>query len=165
MYAQSKLLQHMWAKKLATQLQNGVVVAVFDPGLVGTNLENLARAKRSLGCCWPCVQYALGIRTPDNGAAPGVYCSTSPDLIGNSGQFVTWGVASTTARRPCKMEYYPNYKTTAPSTNDPQQLDRLWAYSEELREAEIKKKTEGSGEQPAAAAAAGDVANPLQAGA
>ena len=78
MYAQAKLLQHMWAKHMATLLQQNVHINVYDPGLVASNLENFKNLRRATGCCWPCLKKAIGLRSTSDGASPGIYCCTSP---------------------------------------------------------------------------------------
>merc|ERR1719409_2281828 len=50
-YAQSKLLQYMWAKKFASKVGSDVAVMVYDPGQCETN-NDVYKVMKSMTKCW-----------------------------------------------------------------------------------------------------------------
>jgi NAD(P)-dependent dehydrogenase (short-subunit alcohol dehydrogenase family) len=114
-YGQSKLANMLFTRELAKRLADtGVTVNSVHPGAVRTRLARDGDAGR-LG------EIAMRIvspffRSPEKGAATTLHVATDPSLATTTGQ------------------YFANSKpeTTAPTAQDDDAAERLWAISEEL---------------------------------
>jgi retinol dehydrogenase-12 len=80
-YAVSKLANVLHAQELARRLEgSGVTTYSLHPGVIASDVW------RSVP--WPIRSVIkLGMRTPEQGAATSLYCATSPDLAGESGNY------------------------------------------------------------------------------
>lgn len=133
-YAQSKLLQSMWAKKFATTLADNVVINVFDPGMVATNIEKIEVYKK-LGFLFTIAKKLIGAREPNEGAAPGLWLASDVSEAGTiNGHYIDWKVSGTPKyHKPVELGYYPNYKMKASqSTLNEEELDFVWDYTEKI---------------------------------
>jgi len=154
-YPQSKLMQHMWARKFAREVKEAagadpkIDMIVFDCGAVATNLNAWPTIRKKLRCCFSCIVGAL--RTPDEGARPGQWAATRPaaeikleeEKNGEPGlycdMFKMGDPMKALAPRKgpsggfAKLEYYPMFDKCAPSTQNWEQLEALWKQAEEWR--------------------------------
>jgi NAD(P)-dependent dehydrogenase (short-subunit alcohol dehydrogenase family) len=112
-YGRSKLANILWTRELGRRLGgSGVTANCFHPGGVATRLgQTDAFWTRLVGWLMPLV-----LRTPEQGAATGVWLATAPEL------------ATTTGR------YFANEREKRPSRHgeDDAAAKRLWDVSEEL---------------------------------
>lgn len=137
LYAQSKLLQYMWARKFATTVSSGASIVVFDPGACVTNVEIYDFVKKNMACLFPVMKKMMGMREPVGGAQVGMWAMDSPEAGPSiNGMAVDWG----TYGAPKKVDpvtlssgIFPTYKKSAPSLVDEAQVEKLWALTEELR--------------------------------
>lgn len=112
-YGRSKLCNILWTRELARRLAgSGVTANCFHPGAVATQLGQTDApwtkiAGRLLG---------LFMRTPERGAATGVWLATSSDVAGVSGRYF----ADEREKRPAHY------------AEDDAAAKRLWEISEEL---------------------------------
>jgi len=112
-YGRSKLANILWTRELARRLEgSGVTANCFHPGGVATRLgQTGALWARIVGRLMPLV-----LRTPEQGAATGVWLATAPELATTSGRYF----ANEREKRPAKYG------------EDDAAAKRLWEASEEL---------------------------------
>jgi len=112
-YGRSKLCNILWTRELARRLAgSGVTANCFHPGAVATRLgQSDALWTRIVGRILPLV-----LRTPERGAATGVWLATAPELAGVSGRYF----ADEREKRPARF------------AEDDAAAQRLWALSEAL---------------------------------
>jgi NAD(P)-dependent dehydrogenase (short-subunit alcohol dehydrogenase family) len=112
-YGRSKLCNILWTRELARRLEGtGVTANCFHPGGVATRLGQS-------DALWTRVAsrlLAVLLRTPEQGAATGVWLATSPDVANVSGR------------------YFADEREKAPNRHaqDDAAAKRLWEVSEEL---------------------------------
>jgi len=139
-YAQSKLLQYMWAKKFSQTVAPGVVVCVYDPGLCETNNEFYHFLRRTTNWAYPVVKWVMRTRDPLAGASIAFWACDSPDAAGINGKALDWGTfGSPKFRAPVPMEQFPTYKMTMPSVADDTQVEQLLKVTEEIRQDIVSK--------------------------
>lgn len=118
-YAQSKLANVMFTVELARRLAGTDVTAnCFHPGVVATRLGEKGGV---MGLVWTVARPFL--LTPEQGADTGVWCATSPELRGVTGQFY--------AKR--------RIKAMNRQARDVAECRRLWLQSERLVAAALAK--------------------------
>jgi retinol dehydrogenase-12 len=112
-YGRSKLANILWTRELGRRLAgSGVTANCFHPGGVATRLgQTDALWTRIVGWLMPLV-----LRTPEKGAATGVWLATAPELAGVSGRYF----ADQREKQPAKF------------AQDDAAAKRLWEVSEEL---------------------------------
>jgi NAD(P)-dependent dehydrogenase (short-subunit alcohol dehydrogenase family) len=112
-YGRSKLANILWTRELGRRLQgSGVTANCFHPGGVATRLgQTDAFWTRLVGRLMPLV-----LRTPEQGAATGIWLATAPELATTTGRYF----ANERERRPSKYG------------EDDAAAKRLWEVSEEL---------------------------------
>ena len=112
-YGRSKLANILWTRELARHLAgSGVTANCFHPGGVATRLgQSDTGWTRVIGRLT-----RLFLRTPEEGAATGVWLASSPDLNGVSGRYF----ADEREKQPAKF------------ARDDAAAKRLWDVSEEL---------------------------------
>jgi NAD(P)-dependent dehydrogenase (short-subunit alcohol dehydrogenase family) len=112
-YGRSKLCNILWTRELARRLAgSGVTANCFHPGGVATRLgQNDAWWTKLLGRLLPLV-----LRTPEQGAATGVWLATAPELAGVSGRYFADG----REKKPARF------------AEDDAAAQRLWTLSEQL---------------------------------
>merc|ERR1712176_1712513 len=124
----------MWAKKFATTLADNVVINVFDPGMVATDIEAIERFKK-FGFIFSIAKKLMGIREPSEGAEPGFWLASDVGTAGTiNGRYIDWKVTGTPKyHKPVELGYYPNYKMTeSQSTLNEDELDFVWDYTEKI---------------------------------
>ena len=135
-----RLLQYMWAKKFAALVgPKGVSVAVFDPGQVYTHNELYDVLKKLTKCLFPCMLYMMGTRMPE--AIPQIVLWALAD--GTNGMAIDANTFNAPLERPpVPLGTFPGIQTTAyskptplhsTSVEDPDQVERLWDITEEIR--------------------------------
>merc|ERR1711904_364343 len=90
-YAQTKLLQYMWAKKFAMTLGPKVALMVYNPGQ-SEPVSNIL--KRMIGGHSGESLYnsiASPARTPEESATVDLWCPDSPDAASANGKYVDFG--------------------------------------------------------------------------
>lgn len=112
-YGRSKLANILWTRELGRRLQgSGVTANCFHPGGVATRLGQSEKLwTRVVG--W-LMSYVL--RTPEKGAATGVWLATAPELADVTGRYF----ADEREKQPAKF------------AQDDAAAKRLWEVSEEL---------------------------------
>jgi NAD(P)-dependent dehydrogenase (short-subunit alcohol dehydrogenase family) len=155
-YVQSKLMQHMWARKFAKEVKEAagtdpkIDIIVFDPGMVISNADAYDTLRKKLGCCFDCVvKGILKGRDTDSGATPGQWAATRPvevikaeeDKNGEPGLYLDCfksGDPMVALRQGAgggfaKLEYYPMFKKSAPSTQNWEHVEAVWKQAEVWR--------------------------------
>lgn len=114
-YGRSKLCNILWTRELARRLEgSGVTANCFHPGAVATQLgQTDATWTKLLGTL-----LGLFMRSPERGAATGVWLATSPAVANVSGRYF----ADEREKRPAKF------------AEDDAAAKRLWEISETLVE-------------------------------
>lgn len=112
-YGRSKLANILWTRELAHRLEgSGISTNCFHPGAVATRLgQTDAIWTRLVGRLLP-----FFLKTPERGAATGVWLATSPDVAGVSGRYY----ADLREKKPARYAL------------DQSAAKELWARSEEL---------------------------------
>lgn len=107
-YAQSKLANILFTKKLARDLKgSGILVNCLHPGVVNTNLfDQMPAFSRKI--------FELFMISPEKGAQTTIYLATSPLINGISGEYFAKGKMAKTTRHAQDMKV----------------ADRLWEVSE-----------------------------------
>lgn len=109
-YAMTKLLNMHFTHELARKLEgSGIAVYAWSPGWTATGIS------RDYGAITRFIMNKMA-KTPEEGAATGIYVATSPDLEGKTGT------------------YYYNLQETraAESSYDIETSKRIWKISEDL---------------------------------
>lgn len=134
-YSQSKTCLYCWARKFASTLKD-VPLAVWDCGVVYTDLGPFQAGKSKLGCFFQCALrcFAGEYRTPAEGAKPGVWAANCPEGW-QGGIYVDWGFTGPCQEQePVEIGVFPSFgMAEAPWVKDTKITDRLWEYTEALR--------------------------------
>eukprot|EP00811_Abedinium_folium_P033290 NODE_6264_length_1687_cov_5.757692.p1 GENE.NODE_6264_length_1687_cov_5.757692~~NODE_6264_length_1687_cov_5.757692.p1 ORF type:complete len:472 (-),score=154.97 NODE_6264_length_1687_cov_5.757692:272-1489(-) len=131
-FAQSKLLQCVWAKQFAPRLR-GCALLVFDPGMVETELEAYRFLQAKLRRCYSCTLRCLRTRRPDIGARPGLWCCDAPEAAASKeGRYVDWGTfGRPRPHLPCELGFFPSFNKHAPAAEE-EQARQLYDSTEQL---------------------------------
>lgn len=129
-YAQTKLLQYMWAKKFATTLGPEVAIMVYNPGQCKRKTQDMVPniLKKMIGEYGESLYNSItGLRTPEDSAAVALWCADNPAAASANGKYIDFGIlGSPKINPPCELGFSPSHNASSHSIMDPMQVERLW---------------------------------------
>jgi hypothetical protein len=131
-YAQTKLLQYMWAKKFATTLGPKVALMVYNPGQCESNSKAPKILKKLIGEYGESLFNSIsGLRKPEDGATVALWCADSPDAASANGKYVDFGtLGPPKIGLPCELGFSPSHGASSSSIMDPKQVEDLWTLTQ-----------------------------------
>lgn len=127
-HAQVKLLQYMWAKKMAMNVGPKVAIVVYNPGQCETQDYTYLLAKKTMGEYGQSLYHSFtGMRKPEEGARVALWCADSPDAASANGKYVDFGITGPLKMNPpCELGISPSHNKSAVSIMDSVQVEHLW---------------------------------------
>lgn len=133
-FAQTKLLQYMWAKKFAMTLGPNVALMVYNPGQLESTSTAPKILRKMIGHYGESFYNSItGLRTPKDSATVALWCADSPDAASANGKYVDFGtLGSPKVSLPCELGFSPSHSASSSSIMDPNQLERLWTLTQKF---------------------------------